>query len=281
MHLPVKLSTRVAGRVATTPRPCCLPTKSNDPNHATGPARTNPVAPHRPPTPTTLRPRPAALAATPATATPTPASASAFDWHAHWYPVAALDSLHADKPNQVYLLGQRLVVWRDASATWRAFADFCPHRGVPLSEGRLEEGGATLACAYHGWRFEPGGACVDIPQAIGPAAVAAAVASPKACAVPFPVSARPDGLLWVWPRANDFAAADATPTSAPAVSEAGSGALWMAHWFVRDVPFGVTELLENGEQGPGMERGWKGGGVERERERGCGGGTCPTRGVPH
>jgi hypothetical protein len=32
------------------------------------------------------------------------------------------------------------------------FDDSCPHHKVALSEGRKEADG-TLACAYHGWRF--------------------------------------------------------------------------------------------------------------------------------
>lgn len=97
----------------------------------------------------------------------------------------------------------------------------------------------------HGWRFDSTGACVDIPQAIGPDAVAKAAQVPRACAAAHPVSARPDGLLWVWPVAGEFDKATATPTGAPALSEANP--LWMAHWFVRDCPFGVQELLENGD----------------------------------
>lgn len=47
--------------------------------------------------------------------------------------------------------------------------DVCPHRLAPLSEGRLyqrsHEGRkqTILECGYHGWRFDCGGRCVDIP----------------------------------------------------------------------------------------------------------------------
>ena len=33
-----------------------------------------------------------------------------------------------------------------------AFADRCPHRGAPLSEGTLD--GAVLTCARHTWQFD-------------------------------------------------------------------------------------------------------------------------------
>jgi phenylpropionate dioxygenase-like ring-hydroxylating dioxygenase large terminal subunit len=52
------------------------------------------------------------------------------------------------------------VIWRDGSGL-HALTDRCPHRGYPLSQGRLR--GAELECAYHGWRFAPDGACVAIP----------------------------------------------------------------------------------------------------------------------
>lgn len=57
------------------------------------------------------------------------------------------------RPWPVTVLGTELVVWRDGEGQWRVFDDACPHRKVALSEGRVEDDG-TLACAYHGWRFD-------------------------------------------------------------------------------------------------------------------------------
>jgi phenylpropionate dioxygenase-like ring-hydroxylating dioxygenase large terminal subunit len=65
-------------------------------------------------------------------------------------------SLPEDRPWGVTVLGRELVVWKDGEGQWRVFDDSCPHRKVALSEGRKEADG-TLACAYHGWRFD--GAC--------------------------------------------------------------------------------------------------------------------------
>nr|WP_232220269.1 Rieske 2Fe-2S domain-containing protein [Legionella tunisiensis] len=42
-----------------------------------------------------------------------------------------------------------------------ALQDFCPHRGAPLSAGKLN--GEVLQCTYHGWRFNTSGDCIDIP----------------------------------------------------------------------------------------------------------------------
>lgn len=38
----------------------------------------------------------------------------------------------------------------------------CPHRGLPLSTGRIEDD--ELVCAYHGLRFGSDGQCRKIPE---------------------------------------------------------------------------------------------------------------------
>ena len=53
------------------------------------------------------------------------------------------------------------MVVRQGERRDRGVHDECPHRGAPLSLGRLE--GDDLVCAYHGWRFGPGGAATCIP----------------------------------------------------------------------------------------------------------------------
>jgi len=43
----------------------------------------------------------------------------------------------------------RSVIWKDGSGTYRCFRDACPHRLVPLSDGRIAPNG-ELQCPYHG-----------------------------------------------------------------------------------------------------------------------------------
>lgn len=64
------------------------------------------------------------------------------------------------------LLGEPWVLFR-ADGRLAAFLDRCPHRRTPLSLGHCEAG--VLHCAYHGWRFDSSGTCVEIP-ALGPGA---------------------------------------------------------------------------------------------------------------
>ncbi|GLI61892.1 hypothetical protein VaNZ11_004404, partial [Volvox africanus] len=115
-----------------------------------------------------------------------------FVWTRHWWPLMPESYLRPDRPNPITLLGIPMVVWRDARGTWRVFRDRCPHRLAPLSEGRVEADG-SLACSYHGWRFDGSGACRRIPQAVDAAAEAAACSSRRSCATTYPASASASG----------------------------------------------------------------------------------------
>ena len=93
-------------------------------------------------------------------------SGRSFDWNRQWYPVAVTNDLHTDAPYGVTVIGRPLAVWWDASSSkWQVYADECPHRLAPLSEGSISEDG-HLRCSYHGWTFKgDGGDCTRIPQA--------------------------------------------------------------------------------------------------------------------
>ena len=78
----------------------------------------------------------------------------------HWHPVAGCTDV-AGQPLAALLLGQPLVLWRDAAGSIQAWADQCPHRGARLSLGRVCQG--RLECPYHGWQFESSGQCVQVP----------------------------------------------------------------------------------------------------------------------
>lgn len=70
-----------------------------------------------------------------------------------------------DAPVAVRVLGDDIVLWRDAAGTPRAAPDRCPHRGTRLSLGRVCDG--QIECPYHGWRFDGAGRCVSIPALPG------------------------------------------------------------------------------------------------------------------
>lgn len=80
----------------------------------------------------------------------------------HWFAVATdIEVTNGVVGRQ--LLGQKLVLYKDASGSVNAAPDRCPHREAPLSAGEVKDG--TLVCCYHGWSFGEGGKCVSIPSA--------------------------------------------------------------------------------------------------------------------
>lgn len=77
-----------------------------------------------------------------------------------WFPVSRVDDV-LEKPRQVILLNLRLVIYRMPDGV-RIGRDTCPHRGLPLSTGRIEDD--ELVCAYHGLRFASDGQCRKVPE---------------------------------------------------------------------------------------------------------------------
>jgi nitrite reductase/ring-hydroxylating ferredoxin subunit len=70
-------------------------------------------------------------------------------------------------------------------------------KGVGCAEGRVEKSTGNLMCSYHGWQFQGEGKCTSIPQAIDPKAAATAIASPRACATPYPTQVGRSKSRWV------------------------------------------------------------------------------------
>ena len=59
------------------------------------------------------------------------------------------------------VLGEPLIAWRTAAGAYAVLEDRCCHRFAPLSKGRRE--GDCVRCGYHGLKFDPSGACVEVP----------------------------------------------------------------------------------------------------------------------
>jgi phenylpropionate dioxygenase-like ring-hydroxylating dioxygenase large terminal subunit len=107
-----------------------------------------------------------------------------------------------------------MVAWRDDAGAWRVAHAACPHRLASLADGRLIDGGASLECRYHGWRFGGDGACVHCPQATDGAACAAVRGSRRSRLRTYPAVVE-EGVLWVWPQEGADAAAAAAATPLP------------------------------------------------------------------
>lgn len=168
-----------------------------------------------------------------------------FQWTKQWYPIAVVELLDPHCPHAVQLLGMDLVLWRDGQEQWHCFKDACPHRLAPLSEGRVEADG-TLLCAYHAWKFEGDGHCVNIPQSKDAATAEKHQANPKACAIAYPIQEQ-QGLLWVWPESGTTAQLESKlrdPRIIPELDDQ-SGRVKKLFWYVRDLPYGWDYFMEN------------------------------------
>jgi 5,5'-dehydrodivanillate O-demethylase len=79
----------------------------------------------------------------------------------YWFPVAASVELEAWPTKKVRLLGEDLVLFRDGSGRLGLLEEQCPHRRASLVYSIVDDEG--VRCAYHGWKFDCEGACLDMP----------------------------------------------------------------------------------------------------------------------
>ena len=114
----------------------------------------------------------------------------------HWYPIAWSRELKPGTSVGRRFAGDPVVVCRAKSGALFALEDRCAHRQVPLSLGVIE--GERLKCGYHGWAYDQGGKCVDVPY-LGRERLPNGVRSYPACEV--------DGLVFIFP--GDRALAEA------------------------------------------------------------------------
>jgi vanillate O-demethylase monooxygenase subunit len=109
-----------------------------------------------------------------------------------WYVACTPDEIEGG-PLGRRICGEAIVFFRGEAGV-AAVEDFCPHRGAPLSLGRVSEG--VLVCGYHGLKMGCDGRAVGMPGQ--------RVSGFPSIRV-FPVIER-YGFIWVWP--GDAGAAD-------------------------------------------------------------------------
>lgn len=78
-----------------------------------------------------------------------------------WYVAATSDEV-TRTPLSRKLLDKPVLLYRQEDGTPVALFDRCPHRGYPLSAGKLV--GNNIQCGYHGLEFGPDGSCQHIPS---------------------------------------------------------------------------------------------------------------------
>lgn len=107
-----------------------------------------------------------------------------------WYAVLESDEIKGNKPTSFKRLGRDLVFWREPNGKVVAMDDWCPHRQVKLSLGKVVNG--NIECAFHGFQFDSEGTCQHIPAngKNGP--------RPKVFQAKVWPTREAYGFIWVW-----------------------------------------------------------------------------------
>jgi len=115
-----------------------------------------------------------------------------------WY-VASISQELKDKPLGRIICDKHIVFFRNDADKVVALEDFCPHRGLPLSEGFVEAG--KITCGYHGLVVNCDGSCDSMPgQKVSRLRGIHA----------YPVIEK-YGFIWLWPGEADIAEPELIP----------------------------------------------------------------------
>ena len=78
-----------------------------------------------------------------------------------WYWALPSAELPKGSVKGVEILGRSIALYRGASGKVFAVEAFCPHMGAHFKEGKVD--GDGIRCAFHGWKFDIDGNCIDLP----------------------------------------------------------------------------------------------------------------------
>jgi phenylpropionate dioxygenase-like ring-hydroxylating dioxygenase large terminal subunit len=163
-----------------------------------------------------------------------------------WYMPALASSLKTGQMRREMLLGEPVLLGRMRDGEPFAMRDICPHRGVPLSAGKILSEN-SVECPYHGWRFARDGVCSAIPslvegQDLDPG---------KMRVKHYPVREQ-DGLLWVYVAAKN----EAPTLEPPRVPAPSAIPRWHeAQSFPCDIDHAVIGLMDPAH-GPYVHNHW-------------------------
>jgi phenylpropionate dioxygenase-like ring-hydroxylating dioxygenase large terminal subunit len=163
-----------------------------------------------------------------------------------WYYAAPGRLLRRGRTLARMMLGEPVLIGRDRDGTVFALRDICPHRGMPLSEGRLD--GGEIECCYHGWRFTTAGRCTAIPSLVAGQQFDLAQVAVAA----YPAS-EAQGNIWVY-----FGADPAAAPPVPQLDDFGAGAapqLVETVRFAAAIDHAVVGLMDPAH-GPFVHRAW-------------------------
>ncbi len=80
----------------------------------------------------------------------------------YWQPVGlSKEFTPGGKPQQIKIMGEDLVLFRDDKGRPGLLGLNCSHRLTSLAYGRVEDGG--IRCPFHGWLYDVEGRCIEQP----------------------------------------------------------------------------------------------------------------------
>jgi phenylpropionate dioxygenase-like ring-hydroxylating dioxygenase large terminal subunit len=122
-----------------------------------------------------------------------------------WYMAALAAPFKPGVMRREMLLGEPVAIGRLKNGELFALRDICPHRGVPLSAGRINADD-SVECPYHGWRFKRDGVCSAIPSLVEGQELDPAKIKVRS----YPVREQ-DGLIWIYVANNPAEAPKSEP----------------------------------------------------------------------
>ncbi len=121
-----------------------------------------------------------------------------------WYLGLTTQELKINKMVTRQILAEPIVFYRDSQGKVSALRDICPHRGIPLSYGRIVKD--QVECPYHGWKFDGTGTCTEIPSLCADQVLDCS----KIKVRNYPVREQ-QGLIWVFMGEKGFDVSQAPP----------------------------------------------------------------------
>jgi len=131
-----------------------------------------------------------------------------------WYPACTSSELSPGRLKGTILLGLPILLCKTDQGEVAAMRDICPHRGMPLSFGRMRDN--CVECAYHGWQFDQKGRCRVIPSLVDDSPF-----QPDKIGITTYPCRELDGYVWVFipdPQRPDQPVPDVPPLPLPSSS---------------------------------------------------------------
>lgn len=171
-----------------------------------------------------------------------------------WYFACPASDLKPGTMMRRWFLNEPILIGRTPAGEAFALRDLCPHRGIPLSAGKMvanASGSAEIECRYHGWRFAPSGQCTAIPS------LTAAQSFPlEKIRTRRYLTQERQGVIWIYMR-DEAAPAPGNPIDAPVMPEIGERQpdLVMQFKFRCEADQAVLGLIDPAH-GPYVHRNW-------------------------